>query len=69
MLPVSSQIHIISINSDLLFLANENKITYNRLKKLGKICSYFEINSIHGHDAFLIENMQIKTILSAIFNK
>ena len=67
--PISAEIHLISVDSDLLFIANEAKITFERLKKLEKICSYSEIKSVHGHDAFLIENKQVETILSAIFKK
>tara|TARA_B110000003_G_scaffold274810_1_gene315714 strand:+ start:1402 stop:2358 length:957 start_codon:yes stop_codon:yes gene_type:complete len=66
---ISAQIHIVSVDSDLLFLALEDKATYSRLKKLDKECTYSEIKSIHGHDAFLIENKQVKTILSTIFKK
>tara|TARA_B100001250_G_C19712872_1_gene750022 strand:+ start:69 stop:1025 length:957 start_codon:yes stop_codon:yes gene_type:complete len=65
--PIKSQIHIVSVDSDLLFLASEDKITFARLKKIKKKCNYYVINSIHGHDAFLIENNQIKTILNTIF--
>ena len=67
--PISAEIHLISVDSDLLFIANEDKITFERLKKLEKKCSYSEIKSVHGHDAFLIENKQVETILSTIFKK
>ncbi len=66
---ISSEIHLISINSDLLFLASEDKQTFKRLNKLKKKCFYYEINSVHGHDAFLIENKQVINILSTIFKK
>ncbi len=65
--PISAQIHIISVDSDLLFLADEDKITFKKLKKNKKKCTFSEIKSIHGHDAFLIENDQLKIILEKIF--
>ena len=64
---ISAKIHIISVNSDLLFLPNEDKITYKMLRKMNKKCTYSEISSVHGHDAFLIENEQMRTILETIF--
>ena len=64
---ISAEIHLISVDTDLLFIADEDKITFDRLKKLEKKCSYSEIKSVHGHDAFLIENKQVETILSSIF--
>ena len=65
--PISAKIHLISVNSDLLFLSHEDKFTFEKLKKIKKKCTYSEVNSIHGHDAFLIENEQIKNILRSIF--
>ena len=65
--PISAKIHLISVNSDLLFLSNEDKFTFEKLKKIKKKCTHSEVNSIHGHDAFLIENEQIKNILRTIF--
>ena len=64
---ISAEIHLISVDTDLLFIADEDKITFDRLKKLEKKCSYSEIKSVHGHDAFLIENKQVENILSSIF--
>jgi homoserine O-acetyltransferase len=64
---IEANIHIIAINSDLFFTANENKETYKELKKLNKNVSYKEIESIHGHDAFLIEYEQLDNLLKDIF--
>ena len=65
--PISAQIHLISVNSDLLFLADEDKFTFEKLMKIKKKCKYSVIKSVHGHDAFLIENNQVKSILKKIF--
>lgn len=62
-----AHIHIIGINSDLFFTANENRDTYEQLKKMNKKVSYGEIDSIHGHDAFLIEYKQLDKLLASIF--
>ena len=60
-------IHIIAIDSDLFFTPKENLETYNELKKFKENVFYSEINSVHGHDAFLIEYKQLDNLLAAIF--
>ena len=60
-------IHIIAIDSDLFFTPKENLETYNELKKFKENVFYSEINSVHGHDAFLIEYKQLDNLLDAIF--
>lgn len=64
---IEASIHIIGIDSDLFFTANENRETFEELKKLNKKVSYKEIESIHGHDAFLIEYEQLDNLLKDIF--
>ncbi len=64
---ISSNIHLISIESDLFFTAEEDNKTYKRLRKIKENIFYHEIKSIHGHDAFLIENETVSKILSSIF--
>lgn len=64
---IEANIHIIGIDSDLFFTANENRATYEELKKYKENVSYQEIVSIHGHDAFLIEYQQLHNLLAAIF--
>lgn len=64
---MEANIHIIGIDSDLFFTANENRETFEELKKLNKNVTYGEIKSIHGHDAFLIEYKQLDNLLKGIF--
>ena len=64
---IKSNIHIITINSDLFFKAKENWETYVDLKSHKDNVSISEIQSIHGHDAFLIEYEQLEVILETIF--
>ncbi len=66
-LKIEANIHIIAIDSDLFFTANENRATYEELKKHKENISYQEIVSIHGHDAFLIEYQQLNNLLATIF--
>ena len=66
---INSNIHIIAVDSDYFFIADENKETYQDLKKIKNNVFYHEIVSIHGHDAFLIEFRQLHQILEPIFNK
>lgn len=63
----NATIHIIGINSDLFFTANENRETYHELKKFKDNVFYNEIDSVHGHDAFLIEYKQLDHLLADIF--
>ncbi len=65
---ISSNIYLIAIDSDLFFTAEEDKKTFKRVKKIKENIFYHEIKSIHGHDAFLIENETVSQILNSIFN-
>ncbi len=64
---INAEIHLISVDSDLFYPAFEIKNTYNFLLNKNKNVHYHEINSIHGHDAFLMEYEQLNTILKPIF--
>ena len=65
---INANIHIITINSDGFFTPSENWETYVNLSLIKNNISIHEINSIHGHDAFLIEYAQVATFLKPIFN-
>jgi bifunctional aspartokinase / homoserine dehydrogenase 1 len=65
---IEADIHIIGINSDLFFTANENRETYHEIKKFKHNVFYSEIDSQHGHDAFLMEYKQLDTLLEVVFN-
>ncbi|WP_246236312.1 alpha/beta fold hydrolase [Flavobacterium ajazii] len=67
MLKTKADIHIIGIDSDLFFTPKENRETFQELKKFKDNVFYSEINSVHGHDAFLIEYKQLDNLLAAIF--
>lgn len=66
---IEADIHIIGVDSDLFFTAEENKQTHKKLALTKENVTYNEINSVHGHDAFLIEYDQLQTIIEPIFNK
>lgn len=63
----TAAIHIIGINSDLFFTPKENIETFQELKKFKDNVFYSEIDSVHGHDAFLIEYKQLDHLLADIF--
>lgn len=65
---IESDIHIITINTDLFFKSDENWKTYVELKSIKDNVNIREIKSIHGHDAFLIEYHQLSSFLRPIFN-
>lgn len=63
-----TKIHQVAINSDYFFAPQDNVDTHNLLSNLTKNITYHQINSIHGHDAFLMEYESLNTILKPIFN-
>ena len=66
---IEANIHIIGVDSDLFFTAEENRETHKKLALTKENVTYNEINSVHGHDAFLIEYNQLEKIIEPIFNK
>jgi len=64
---ITAEIHLIAIDSDLFFTPTEDKKTMERCKPLKKELYYHELSSLHGHDAFLIENEAMAQILSKLF--
>ena len=65
--PIESKIIQIAVDSDLFFIKEENIKTKTILDKCGVANEYYEIKSVDGHDAFLIEHEQIRQFLKAIF--
>lgn len=66
---LKSNIHIIAVDTDYLFTAEESFETYSELKKIKNNVCYDVIKSPHGHDAFLIEYEQLNSILGKLFIK
>ena len=64
---IKSSIHLISVDSDIFFLPDEDHETYLVAKKNNLDIRNHTINSIYGHDAFLIETKQISDIFTKIF--
>jgi homoserine O-acetyltransferase len=65
---IEANIHLVSIDSDRLFLIEESLNTFRSLKNVKQNVYYHQIQSIHGHDAFLIEFNQLSDIFSPVFN-
>ena len=65
---IEGNIYLVGIDSDGFYLNEEIKETYTLLKPIKNNVHFAEINSIHGHDAFLIEYEQLAGILDPIFN-
>ena len=63
----TANIHLVAVDSDYFFTADENRETYEILKRVNSNVFYYEIQSLHGHDAFLIEFEQLNTILKDVF--
>jgi homoserine O-acetyltransferase len=64
---INGAIHLIGIDSDQFYLNEEINRSYLALIEFKSNVSISEINSIHGHDGFLIEFDQLSEILNYIF--
>ncbi len=65
---IKADIHLIAIDSDLFFTPLQDQKTYALIKPFKDNIFFHEIASLHGHDAFLIENEKVKHLLTKIFN-
>lgn len=63
---ISAEIHIVSIDSDLFFPVSEDFETIAMAKEIGVIIQHHIIESVYGHDAFLMETKKVKQILKSI---
>ncbi len=66
---IKSDIHIVTVDSDRFFLPEENWETYVNLSLVKSNISIYEIRSIHGHDAFLIEYIQLGEFIKPVFKQ
>ncbi len=64
-----TNIHIVGVDSDLFFTAKENKETFRQIAQANSNVTYGEVQSLHGHDAFLIEFEQMQKLLSGVFSR
>lgn len=62
---ISAKVLAVGVTSDLLFLAAESKFIADHVRN----GSYEEIDSMVGHDAFLIEFEQLTSILNSFYQK
>jgi homoserine O-acetyltransferase len=65
---IQSNIHVVAVDTDYFFIPDENRKSHQKMKTVKENVFYHEINSIHGHDAFLIEFEQLAQILAPIFS-
>ncbi|ASE63736.1 alpha/beta fold hydrolase [Chryseobacterium indologenes] len=63
---IQARMHMISVDTDLFFPASEIRMCFESLQKKKNTVSYHEIQSIHGHDAFLMEYQQLNNIIKNI---
>lgn len=63
---IQARMHMISVDTDLFFPASEIRMCFERMAEKNKNVSYHEIQSVHGHDAFLMEYQQLNTIIKNI---
>jgi homoserine O-acetyltransferase len=63
---IEARMHLISVDTDLFFPASEIRMCFEKLKIKKENIFYHEIESIHGHDAFLMEYKQLNNIIKPI---
>ncbi|WP_410678505.1 alpha/beta fold hydrolase [Chryseobacterium sp. Y16C] len=63
---IEARMHLISVDTDLFFPASEIRMCFEKLKSKKGNVFYHEIQSIHGHDAFLMEYKQLNNIIKPI---
>jgi homoserine O-acetyltransferase len=54
--------------SDVLYPKHQQEQICRLVSAAGTPCEYLEIDSVHGHDAFLIDVDQVGTALSTFLN-
>ncbi len=67
MMKTPIQIHQIVINTDYFFTPEENYKTHDALKTKTNQVTLNIIDSVHGHDAFLMEYEKLNELLAPIF--
>lgn len=65
---IKAQVIQIGIDSDFFFVPEENVETQKLLDEVGVKNTYKEIQSIHGHDGFLVEFDQMRELLNEYYN-
>lgn len=60
---LQGELYCLAIDTDLLFPPHEILEMVELRRKAGKQARYYELNSIHGHDAFLIEFNVIEPVI------
>lgn len=58
-----AQLTLIGFKSDMMFMPSEMQCIDDAMKSIGKSCSYYEIDSDYGHDAFLVELEKFEHII------
>ncbi|MGB8312363.1 MAG: homoserine O-acetyltransferase [Halobacteriota archaeon] len=65
---VKSKMLVISFSSDWLFPPAQSKAIVRALRRRGVDVSYCEVQSSHGHDAFLLEVPPLTELISSFLN-
>jgi len=54
---ITAKLHLVSFKSDMLFFPEEMEYIVQKMQKIGKSssCTYLNVQSDYGHDAFLVE--------------
>ena len=57
---IKAEVHLISFSSDYLFFPSEMEHIAKMMQSKGQKCTYLEVKSDYGHDAFLVELEKFK---------
>ena len=65
---LKSKFLIISVSSDWLYPVEQSKDLALKLLRAGKTVTYCNLSSPYGHDAFLIDNIELTSTISSYFS-
>ncbi len=68
---IKSKLHLISFESDFFFFKDEMKFIKDRMDAIGssELCTYYNVDSDYGHDAFLVEVEKFNQYIVDILEK
>jgi homoserine O-acetyltransferase len=65
---VKSKFLITSVSSDWLYPVEQSKELAGKLLRAGKTVTYCNLSSPYGHDAFLLDNKDLSSMISSLFS-
>ena len=65
---IRSKVFVVGVSSDILYPTYQQKELVETMQRVGVEAEYLEIQSLHGHDGFLIDFPLLEALLRPIFH-